>query len=221
MDHHKIQERINLIKDQSDRQRMYVHDLIVAMYCLDAEKIDLILDDCIALFGAHQTITKIIFPFLERVQLFSSKYQIKEMHFVVPSIRRKMILAIETLKPFFYSNKNALLFLPEGEHYDLLLLYYNYLLKAMGVRVWYMGTNVLMDDLISILKQKLPDLLLTYVRPNQISKVKINLEKVTQSLPHSVLYVAGFHEKEIQSSGGKNLKFFHYREMPVQLKNVV
>ena len=220
MDQHTLQQRISRLVHQTDLQCMYVHDLIIAMYTLDADKVEAILNDCIALWGPHITLKEIIFPFLERIQLFSCKNQIKEIHFVVPAIRKKMMVAIETTKPKKYQNKTALLFLPEGEHYDLLLLYCNYILKDMGITVWYMGTNVPIGDLINVSNIKKPDLLLTYVRPQQVLKVRDSLEKAVEHLPNALLYVTVLDKQEVKSEG-KSLRYIHYSEVPLHMEEAL
>ncbi len=55
-------------------------------------------------------------------------------HLVTNIIRQKLIVGIEGAFTHFNMNKTVLLFLPEGEHHELGLLYTYYLLKNKGIR---------------------------------------------------------------------------------------
>jgi methanogenic corrinoid protein MtbC1 len=56
-----------------------------------------------------------------------------------------------------------LLFLPEGEHHEIGLLFVYYLLKSHGVNVLYLGTNIPLDDAAYIAKHKKPDYIYSHL----------------------------------------------------------
>ena len=72
-------------------------------------------------------------------------------------------MGIESSSPRLRSNKTALLFLPEGEHHELGLLFMFYLLKSHGVQVLYVGANIPLNDVAYLNKFKKPDFLYTHL----------------------------------------------------------
>ncbi len=58
---------------------------------------------------------------------------------------------------------SALLFLPEGEHHELGLLFIHYLLKQHGANVLYLGTNVPLKDVECVAVMKDPDFLYAHL----------------------------------------------------------
>jgi hypothetical protein len=60
-------------------------------------------------------------------------------------------------------DKTVLCFLPEGEFHELGLLYIHYLLKSRGVKVLYVGSNIPMDDVQYVIREKKPDYLYTHL----------------------------------------------------------
>ena len=85
-----------------------------------------------------------------------------------------------------------MLFLPEGEHHELGLLFIHYLLKSHGVKVIYLGTNIPMKDVEFVANLKKPDVIyahLTSVASN------FNLEKylrqLTELIPDFTVVLSG------------------------------
>jgi hypothetical protein len=123
-----------------------------------------VLDTSVEDWGVHTTIEQVIIPFLEKTGLLSYGDKSYETHLVVTAIRRKLILALETARPAVINNNlTALLFLPHGEHYDLILLYMAYVLLLKGIKVFYLGTNVPDEQLKELIADRKPDLLYTYL----------------------------------------------------------
>jgi hypothetical protein len=85
---------------------------------------------------------------------------------VVTAIRKKLILAIESAGLIAKGDKTVLLFLSDAKQLDLGLLYSNYFLKRRGVHVLYMGTDVTIQNLKSILHVQTPTFVFTYLQQN-------------------------------------------------------
>ncbi len=115
--------------------------------------------------GIERTIVQIIFPFLERIGILWITNHINpaQEHLVSNIIRQKLIVGIETTVSHIKIDKTLLLFLPEGEHHELGLLFAWYLFKSRGVKVLYIGADAPLKDVEFVVKAKKPDYLYTHL----------------------------------------------------------
>jgi len=186
--------------------------MIIAMYSADIDQFEKLLDDHTRHFGIHRTVDHILLPFLERIKLFGYDDQSSEVHFVVTVVRKKIIHAIEQLGPARMSNRSALLFLPLNEHYDLLLLYMAYLLKKSGIHVWYLGTNISVENLQSVLSVKHPTFLITYLAPRQRKNLDNYLHHLKNYIEDTPFLIA-LSDKSNECLGSGNRQWFHFRSL--------
>ena len=175
-------------------QERLIHDLVRSMIDMDMEVFESALDNFIFSRGIDKTIVEIIFPFLERVGLLWMTNHIHpgQEHLVSNIIRQKILVGIESVLPVTKAKKLVLLFLPEGEHHELGLMYTYYLLKVRGARLLYLGADVPFEDLVMVAKLKEPD----YIYTHLTSKPRnFNLEKYlamySVRLPGIPLIVSG------------------------------
>src|SRR5262249_44148397 len=148
-----------------------VNELIQYMVELDIESFEELLNNCIVVKGIDRTITQVLFPFLEKIGLLwlTDHIQPAQEHLVSNIIRQKLIVAIEGVYSHVRIDKTVVLFLPEGEHHELGLLYTCFLLKSRGVHTIYLGANLPIPDLEFVANLKRPDYLythLTSITPN-------------------------------------------------------
>jgi len=185
-----------------------INDLIILMYNLEVEEFEDVLDSCVHVMGIHATISSVILPFIERVQLIHTAGN-TETHFAIAALRKKLLIAIESASPENMLHKTVLLFLPEREHFDLMLLYAAWVLKGRGLRLLYLGGGVSRQALEEISLAKRPDLLLTCLSPK--AKVFVNpiAPFLLQNLPETQLFVLG-KEKETQPQPYRNAYYLHY-----------
>lgn len=171
------QSKIKLLYTEHGIQQRTIHELFLCMFRLDIDRFENVLDKYAAAYDIHLLIQDIIIPFIERLGLLSYRKNTSEIHFIVTAIRKKIHSGIENIKTNYLMNncKTALLFLPINEYFDLILLYTAYLLKRNGWQVWYLGTHISMDNLLSVLRIKKPTILLTYKHGKQ----KMNLDSYT------------------------------------------
>jgi methanogenic corrinoid protein MtbC1 len=157
----ELRSKVVSLVDKDARQQRLIHELISHMIDFDIESFEQVLDGCILENGIDRTITRIIFPFLERIGILWATNHIDaaQEHLVSNVIRQKLIVGIERNAAVRRPGKTVLLFLPEGEHHELGLLYVYYLLKAHGVSVLYLGANLPIKDLESVCRQRKPDYL--------------------------------------------------------------
>lgn len=190
----EIREKILSLTQVQAQQERIINDLIQAMIDLDLDNFEEILDNFIMAKGIEKVITQIIFPFLEKIGILWVTNHINpaQEHLVTNIIRQKLIVGIESTGSHFKSDKALVLFLPEGEHHELGLLFIYYLLKSRGIKVWYLGANVPLKDLEYVASIKKPDYLYTH-----LTSVAHNfnfdrfLQAVSIKIPQQKLIVSG------------------------------
>jgi DNA-binding transcriptional MerR regulator len=199
---------ISLSHTQAQHERL-LNELLHYMVDLDMEQFEDLLDQQIKARGIEKTITQLIFPFLDKIGILwlTNNINPAQEHLVTNIIRQKLIVGIERCKPERFINTTILLFLPEGEHHELGLLYMYYLLKNRGVSVIYLGANVPVQDVDFVARLKKPDYLyshLTCIADNfHFGKF---LQHFSRNMPETTLVVSG------------NLTNSHTRKIPPNVK---
>ena len=177
---HKLREEIKAkilsLGDAKAIQERIVNELVQEMVDLNIEKLEKILANYISLRGIEKTVIHIIFPFLEKIGLLWVTGHINpaQEHLVTNVIRQKLIVAIETAITHLKVDKTVLLFLPEGEHHELGLLFMYYMLKNRGIQTIYLGANVPVKDVAYVARLKKPDIVFTHLTATSSS---FNFEK--------------------------------------------
>ncbi|HEX7905906.1 MAG TPA: MerR family transcriptional regulator [Chitinophagaceae bacterium] len=155
----EIKERILSLGDTRAIQERIVNELVQEMVDLEMEGFEKILSGYIASRGIERTVTQIIFPFLEKIGILWQTGHIHpaQEHLVTNIIRQKLIVGIETTSSPITLNKTFLLFLPEGEHHELGLLFMYFILKSRGAKTIYLGADVPIKDVEHVMQLKKPD----------------------------------------------------------------
>ncbi len=161
----EMNEKILSLSQIQAQQEKVVNDLINYMMEVKMEAFEEVLEVYIRSKGIEKTIMQIIFPFLERIGILWMTNHINpaQEHLVTNIIRQKLIVGIDANKSVLSSSQTALLFLPEGEHHELALLFIYYLLKNRGVKVLYLGANIPIKDVDYLAKLKNPSFLYTHL----------------------------------------------------------
>jgi len=161
----EMNQKLNTISHNEAQQERLINELISFMVDLEIGRFEELIDRQIHERGIEKTIIELIFPFLERTGILwvTNNINPAQERLVINIIRQKILVGIETSSTNIKSDKRALLFLPEGEFHELGLLYVYYLLKNKGVHVLYVGADVPVEDLESIVKVKKPDYLYTHL----------------------------------------------------------
>ena len=135
-----------------------VNDLIGCMIDMDIRGFEGHINQYIRQKGIEQTITSIIFFFLQKTGILwqTGRIHPAHEHLVSNVIRQKIVAAIDALPLPQRESPLFLLLLPEDEHHELGLLYVNYLLKAKGIPVLYLGANVPLKDAQYVMDFKKP-----------------------------------------------------------------
>jgi methanogenic corrinoid protein MtbC1 len=189
-----MEEKIVSLSQVEAQQERIVNDMIHCMVDMNADGLEAILDNYIGSKGIDKAIQQIVFPFLERIGILWLTNHINpcQEHLVSNIIRQKLIVGIDRLPNTPQAKNTVLLFLPEGEHHELGLLYVHYLLKTSAVKLIYLGANVPIKDMEFVVKLKSP----TYIFTHLTSVANnFNFEKFLQNMflrsPSLKLVVSG------------------------------
>ena len=165
MSNAEMSEKILSLSQAEAQQERIVNELIRCMSNVTIDEFEMILDGYIKAKGVEKTITQILFSFLERIGILWLTNHINpaQEHLVTNIIRQKLIVGIDTAKTTVQSGKTLLLFLPEGEHHELGLLFMHFLLKTRGIKVLYLGANVPLKDVDYVASLKNPDFLYAHL----------------------------------------------------------
>ncbi|MEY3349949.1 MAG: hypothetical protein RIQ50_60 [Bacteroidota bacterium] len=165
MNDDEVKAKILSIANVQAQQERVVNTLIQAMVDMSLEDFEGTIDESIRAKGIEKTIHQVIFPFMERIGVLWITGHINpaQEHLVSNIIRQKLIVGTEEVNPMFQLKRSGLLFLPEGEFHELGLLFIQYLLKSRGLRVYYLGANVPLEDVEYVVKYKNPDFIYTHL----------------------------------------------------------
>ena len=194
MNEAELRQHILALNTPEASQDRLISELITCMVDMESEKFESSLDKYVLTNGIDKTITQIIFPFLDRVGLLwlTSNIIPAQEHLVSNIIRQKLISGIEAIHTRTKVNKLVLLFLPEGEHHELGLLYVHYLLKSQGVKTLYLGADLPFDDLVFSSRLKKPDFIYTHLtsKPKNFH-LDAFLTRFVTNIPHTPLIISG------------------------------
>jgi DNA-binding transcriptional MerR regulator len=194
------------LQEPDARQEYVINELIGCMIDLQSIEFEKILNRQIARDGIEETVSGVIFSFLERVGILWQTNRLRPVqeHITSNIIRQKLIHGIEGL-PFSQENSPLfVLFLPEGEHHELGLLYVYYLLRKHGLSALYLGANVPLKDLEYVAEVKRPDYL--YVHLTSFPQARFNrMVQVLQKNSKSTLVLSGFMAQLYDKTPGENV----------------
>jgi DNA-binding transcriptional MerR regulator len=161
----EMADKILSLSPPEAQQERLVNELIVSMTDLRMGDFESLIDAYIQVEGVEKAILQILFPFLERIGILWLTNHINpaQEHLVSNLIRQKLIVGIDSARPIYQSPKTILLFLPEGEHHEMGLLFVHYLLKIRGVKVLYIGANIPLKDVAAVVALKNPDALYAHL----------------------------------------------------------
>ncbi len=172
----------------------YVNRLMQHMIVYDEQGFEQTFDAANKELGMHNTMMKVIYPFLYKTGIFWSVNNAMpaQEHFASNIIRKKLITATAALSVKNKKPKKALLFLPEGEWHEIGLLFADHIIRSKGHNVYYLGQNVPYKDLRVVIDAIHPEYLLAfYIYPRPSEEVAIEIEELVRMYPDAQLLLAG------------------------------
>lgn len=160
----EIKEAILKISCNKNEYDCRIKNLVQSMMVFDEFGFHKILTENIKEKGMEETMMKIVFPFLIEVGLLWQVGSIhpSHEHFASNIVKQKLHVAIdENVGKYNENRKRFLLFLPEREQHSLGLLFANYLIRARGHEVLYLGQEVPLNNLKHTFGDHTPEFIFT------------------------------------------------------------
>ncbi len=195
------------LREPDARQEYVINELIGCMIDLKNIEFEKLLNKQIAEDGIEETVTGVIFSFLERVGILWQTNRLRPVqeHITSSIIRQKLIHGIEGLP--FADNESPLfvLFLPEGEHHELGLLYVYYLLRKHGLAALYLGANVPLKDLEYVVEVKQPDFLYLHLTTFPQTRFNRLVNLLQRTASKGTLVLSGYMAQVYEKAAGENI----------------
>jgi len=146
-----------------DSTDIFINQLTEAAMDFDQELFDKILHNVILHLGFERTITRVAYPFLNRIGLLwlTGNVVPAQEHFASALISKKIHVAINGLETppgagrlQQEPQKNVLIYAPKGEFHEIPLLYMRYLMKKNGIPTIYFGKDIALEALEFYCRQK-------------------------------------------------------------------
>ncbi|GAB3526744.1 MerR family transcriptional regulator [Pontibacter brevis] len=195
MEPEQIVKKVTQLCDAPCECSHHVSALVSAMVDMDEVKFEKQLSTATLQLGLHQAMEQVIYPFLHKIGILWQTNNITPAHehFVSNLIRQKLIVAIDGQVLRRKENSPTyLLYLPEGELHELVLLYMNYILRANGQHVVYLGQNLPFKDLELTYEQFKAEYICTVMTSlPERDQVQGYLDRLSRRFSQSTIYVCG------------------------------
>lgn len=205
-----MNKKVLEISELQNDKGVHIDQMVVAMIDMEEELFEKILNNLILRFGFEQTVTEIIYPFLEKIGILWQTQNITPAHehFISNLIRQKIIVAIDGLPIPPKTAKKIVVFLPEGELHELGLLFYHFLIRKAGYRTYYLGQNVPHEDLVSVYKVHQPEYMLTTITSKPQISIEKYLEQLTNDFGNTKILASGYQVQKFNGSKVANVQTF-------------
>jgi DNA-binding transcriptional MerR regulator len=195
MDAHQIASAVRDSYEITTEPDSLIDSLVHSMLDFDEARFEKVLSSSILKLGFDDAFSKLIIPFMIRTGVLwrTGAVRIVQEHFISSLIRRKICAAIDTVHAQENKNKKKfILFLPEGETHELLLLYSEYVLRKNGHEVVYLGSSLPFEELPFMTDAFTPDYLVTFQTiPLEHLPYQEFLDRLSAMFPHCQIIVGG------------------------------
>jgi len=191
----EIAEKVATLSEVNSEHATQLDALTISMIEMDEYKFNRIVSTNIKQIGLEKTMLEVINPFLSKLTILwmTGSVNPAQVHFITCLIRQKIIVAIDNV-PLKQDNEKPtfLLYLPEGEIQELILLFVHYLLKTRGNKVIYLGQNIPLDELQIPYKIHEPQYIYTILSPSFTKLPTPNyIDALSNTFPQSEVLLSG------------------------------
>jgi len=186
------------------------HDeLMIIMVTMDEEKFHSTIDSKIKENGFIHVLEYMIVPFLEKINFIRLTGTINTVHenFIINLIRQKIVAATDKIKRKQSGKPGFLLFLPEGESHELILLIMQFLLRSKAYKTYYLGQNTSLYDVEQAYKLVKPDYIYTILSERFTGQpIGSYIDELNRCCPQSVLLLSGYQLNVLNIPSGNKFK---------------
>ena len=158
--------------------------------------------------GFESTIEQLLFPFLEKIGILwlAGTINPAQEHFISNLIRQKLIVAIDQERVRSGNTLPRILFyLPEGEHHEIGMFFYNYLARKANFEVIYLGSSIPFRDIIQMDKIRPFQIVFTsFVTALGEGMLAKKIKEMHEAFPDKMFLVSGWLIKHEQPKLPKN-----------------
>jgi DNA-binding transcriptional MerR regulator len=186
--------RVAEIADGTHNQNSQIDAMTLTMIDLDEAAFDRLFYTFESEHGFERAMLELVYPFLDKLNVLWLTNSVSPVHekFISNLIRRKLMCAIDHQRLEGSSDVHFLLYLPEGEHQELTLLFMHYLLRSRGFGVLYLGLNTTISDLRDVVGMIKPQYMFTILQePLYRQSVQTYINNLSATLPGCQLLVTG------------------------------
>lgn len=192
----EISEKVAAVSEVNFESGAQLDALTLSMIEMDEFKFERIISANIQQLGFERTMLEVIYPFLDKLSLLwlTGSINPAQENFISYLIRQKLIAAIDR-EPLVggRSAKKFLLFLPEGEHQELSMLFMHFLVKFRQHQVIYLGQDVSLTDLRDAERILHPDFVFTMITESFGKEpVQRYVDKLCEIFPKSQVLLSGY-----------------------------
>ncbi len=195
----EISEKVAEISEVNPEHSTQLDALTISMIEMDEYKFDRIISTHISQMGLENTMIDVINPFLSKLTVLWITGSIKpaQVHFITSLIRQKIIVALDKLPvPTSNTAKTFLLYLPEGEIQELILLFVHFLLKTRQHKVIYLGQNIPLEELEVPYKIHHPAYIYTILSPALKESHQDYINNLSTQFPKVKILLSGHQSTE-------------------------
>ena len=167
----------------------FIDQMVICLVNLNEIEFTTTLSRIILKIGFEETVTTVLYPFLDRIGVLwvTKKINPAQEHFISNLIRQKIIVAIDAL-PISNEGKSFLFYLREDELHEIGLLFLVYLVKKKGFKTYYLGQSVPIDDVVTTCNIHRPDYLITsIINPSSSQSILQHFTKLQFEFPSEIL----------------------------------
>lgn len=191
----ELREQVLVVSNEKSDFENQMQALTLSMLELNESGFERLLSTAFLQMGIEKTMMQLIFPFFRNIGIMWQTGSINPAHehFITNIIRQKLIVAIDgqQVRADGWSKK-YMLFLPEGEFHELGLLFANYVIRARGHNVIYIGANVPFTDLKVVHQVYSPDVMLTILTSPMVNvPAQKYLDQLGVDFPNTTILTSG------------------------------
>jgi DNA-binding transcriptional MerR regulator len=205
-----MHENVIELSNNSKDQVVQLEVIIAAMFSLDEVAFETVFSTSVLQIGLERTFIEIVLPLMGRIGMLWQTGSLNPAyeHFITNLIRQRLFVAIDNQpKNILASSKKFVLFLPPSETHELGLLFSNYLIRSRGHHTSYLGPNLPLDELTSVMQVYKADYLLTVVTMHNGANSPLQIvNKLASDFPKTKILIGGNHQLQANINLPSNIK---------------